>query len=43
MQRGWNMYWEQNGNVVDGITVETVFEDDAGDPDVALTKAAAAS
>ena len=39
MQRGWNMYWEQNGNVVDGITVETVFEDDAGDPDVALTKA----
>ncbi|HEX7099304.1 MAG TPA: ABC transporter substrate-binding protein [Acidimicrobiia bacterium] len=39
MQRGWNLYWEQNGNVVDGITVETVFEDDAGDPDVALTKA----
>ena len=39
MQRGWNMYWEQNGNTVNGVTVETVFEDDAGDPDVALTKA----
>lgn len=39
MQRGWEMYWEQNGNTVDGVTVETIFEDDAGDPEIALTKA----
>lgn len=39
MQRGWDMYWEQNGNTAGGVTVETVYEDDAGDPDIALTKA----
>jgi branched-chain amino acid transport system substrate-binding protein len=39
MRRGWELYWEQNGAVAGGVTVETVFEDDAGDPDVALTKA----
>lgn len=39
MQRGWEMYWEQNGNTVGDVTVETVFEDDAGDPEIALTKA----
>ena len=39
MQRGWELYWEQNGKTAGGVTVETVFEDDTGDPDVALTKA----
>ena len=39
MKRGWELYWELNGNTVGGVTVETVYEDDAGDPEVALTKA----
>jgi branched-chain amino acid transport system substrate-binding protein len=39
MQRGWELYWELNGNTAGGATVETVYEDDAGDPEVALTKA----
>jgi branched-chain amino acid transport system substrate-binding protein len=39
MKNGWDLYWEQNGNKVGDTTVETVYEDDAGDPDVALTKA----
>jgi branched-chain amino acid transport system substrate-binding protein len=39
MRRGWELYWELNGNTAGGATVETVFEDDTGDPDVALTKA----
>jgi branched-chain amino acid transport system substrate-binding protein len=39
MQRGWELYWELNGNTAGGVTVETVYEDDAGDPEVALTKA----
>lgn len=39
MKRGWELYWELHGNTVGGVTVETIFEDDTGDPDVALTKA----
>ena len=39
MKRGWELYWELNGNTAGGVTVDTVFEDDAGDPEVALTKA----
>jgi branched-chain amino acid transport system substrate-binding protein len=39
MKRGWDLYWELNGNTAGGVTVETVYEDDAGDPDIALTKA----
>jgi len=39
MKRGWDLYWELNGNTAGGATVETVYEDDAGDPEVALTKA----
>jgi branched-chain amino acid transport system substrate-binding protein len=39
MRRGWEMYWSQNGGKAGDTTVETVFEDDTGDPDVALTKA----
>ena len=39
MRRGWDLYWEMNGKSVDGVAIRTVYEDDAGDPDVALTKA----
>jgi branched-chain amino acid transport system substrate-binding protein len=39
MKRGWDLYWELNGDTAAGVTVKTVYEDDAGDPDVALTKA----
>jgi branched-chain amino acid transport system substrate-binding protein len=39
MRRGWEMYWEQNGGKAGEVTVQTVFEDDTGDPEVALTKA----
>jgi branched-chain amino acid transport system substrate-binding protein len=39
MRRGWEMYWQQNGAKVGDVTVQTVFEDDTGDPEVALTKA----
>ena len=39
MKRGWDLYWELNGKTVGDVTVRTVYEDDAGDPDVALTKA----
>ena len=33
MKRGWDLYWELNGNTAGGVAVETVYEDDAGDPD----------
>jgi branched-chain amino acid transport system substrate-binding protein len=39
MREGWELYWEQHGDKVGDVTVETVFEDDAGNPDTALTKA----
>jgi branched-chain amino acid transport system substrate-binding protein len=39
MRRGWDLYWELSGKSAGGATVRTVYEDDAGDPDVALTKA----
>jgi branched-chain amino acid transport system substrate-binding protein len=39
MKRGWDLYWEQNGKSVGDVNVRTVYEDDAGDPEVALTKA----
>jgi branched-chain amino acid transport system substrate-binding protein len=39
MRRGWDLYWELNGNTVGDVTVRTVYEDDAGDPEIALTKA----
>lgn len=39
MKRGWDLYWEMNGDKVGDVTVKTVYEDDAGDPEVALTKA----
>jgi len=39
MVDGWNLYWDINGNVVNGVTVETIVEDDAGNPETSLTKA----
>lgn len=39
MKRGWDLYWELNGDSVGDVTIRTVYEDDAGDPEVALTKA----
>ncbi|HWL02026.1 MAG TPA: ABC transporter substrate-binding protein [Microbacteriaceae bacterium] len=39
MLDGWNLYWEENGNEVAGVTIETIAEDDAGNPETALTKA----
>jgi len=39
MLDGWNLYWEENGDEAGGVTVETIAEDDAGNPETALTKA----
>lgn len=39
MVDGWNLYWEINGDEVNGVTVETIVEDDAGNPETSLTKA----
>lgn len=39
MVDGWNLYWDINGAEVDGITIETIVEDDAGNPETSLTKA----
>ena len=39
MRDGWNLYWDQHGGKAAGRGVETVFEDDAGDPETGLNKA----
>ncbi len=39
MLDGWNLYWEENGDEVGGVKIETIAEDDAGNPETALTKA----
>jgi len=39
MLNGWNLYWEINGDEVAGRTIETIHEDNAGDPTTTLTKA----
>lgn len=39
MVDGWELYWELNGAEVNGVTVTTIVEDDAGKPDISLTKA----
>lgn len=36
---GWNLWWERHGKEIAGRPVEIYIEDDAGDPDVALSKA----
>lgn len=39
MVDGWNLYWDTHGNEVNGVTIETIVEDDAGNPETSLTKA----
>jgi branched-chain amino acid transport system substrate-binding protein len=39
MVDGWDLYWELNGNEVNGVTVDTIVEDDGGNPETSLTKA----
>jgi len=39
MVRGWDLYWELNGDTVAGRQVVTIHEDTAGDPQVGLNKA----
>ena len=39
MQRGWDLYWTQNGDQAGEYTVSTVVEDDASDPQSAVDKA----
>jgi len=39
MEDGWNLYWAQHGTKVAGKTVQTIAEDTAGNPSVALNKA----
>lgn len=39
MQQGWEMFLADQGIEVGDVTIETVWEDTASDPDTALTKA----
>lgn len=39
MENGWNLYWELNGTKIGDKEVQTIFEDTAGDPAIALNKA----
>lgn len=39
MKQGWELYWEEHGAEAGNYVVETIYEDDAGNPDTALTKA----
>ena len=39
MVDGWDLYWELNGTEINGVTIETIVEDDAGNPETSLTKA----
>ncbi len=39
MVDGWNLYWSTNGAEVNGVKIETIVEDDAGNPETSLTKA----
>ena len=39
MENGWNLYWEKNGTTISGVKVQSIFEDTAGDPAIALNKA----
>lgn len=38
MQQGWELYWEENSSIAGQFEVETIIEDDASDPETALTK-----
>jgi branched-chain amino acid transport system substrate-binding protein len=39
MRNGWDLYWELNDNQAAGVEVETIHEDDTGDPYTGRTKA----
>jgi branched-chain amino acid transport system substrate-binding protein len=39
MLDGWNLYWQLHGTKIAGREVQILIEDDAGNPDTALTKA----
>lgn len=39
MVRGWDLYWELNGGAAANRPIETLHEDDAGDPQIGLNKA----
>ncbi len=39
MLNGWNLFWKTNGSTVKGKQIETLHEDTASDPTVALNKA----
>ena len=39
MLDGWKFYWDQADNTAGGVTVETTYEDDAGDVNQSLAKA----
>lgn len=39
MKQGWELYWELHGKKVGDVEVQTHFDDDAGNPETALTKA----
>ncbi len=39
MRDAFQMFWDEHGLEINGRPVEIFYEDDAGDPDVALTKA----
>jgi branched-chain amino acid transport system substrate-binding protein len=39
MADGFQMFWDEHGQEIAGRPVEIFYEDDAGDPDVALSKA----
>jgi branched-chain amino acid transport system substrate-binding protein len=39
MADGFQMFWDEHGMEINGRPVEIFYEDDAGDPDVALSKA----
>lgn len=39
MKRGWDLYWEQHDGMSGGFTIESIYEDDASDPQTALDKA----
>jgi len=39
MYDGWDLYWKTHGDEVNGVTIKTILEDDAGNPETSLTKA----
>lgn len=39
MVNGWKLYWQQHGLTLAGHPIQMFYEDDAGDPNTAITKA----